>query len=468
MNKFYRIINNEILQRCILVLLTIIICLCFVYANKYISVHSDPSYYLGVSYLIMDGKIPFVDFKLDYAPLSFYLMCILFLIFGKTYTYAITVLYVIHSINAFLVFKILRKQNISFNWAWFGGILFFMYCFVMEGFLYVLEPFVLLFGLLSLIFVQKKQSGYYILAGLLCAGSFLCKQYGLGFLFLNLSFVIVQNHYSKQGIKDSAYIILGFLLGLSIFIILMVSQGVSLRQMVDLSGSDYKKNGLHGFLAAWFFKVIAPIYLALSAALWHYKKVLKDGFWVVSICGLAGFMLPCFVRLYIHYLLLPLPFIIFIIIYIIPHISKPHFKTLYICFLFIITLVTTFKILKSTNWIITNNLRAEQELLSLKVSKYIPKSETNVFSSLRALPISLINTYEPPLLKKYGMSNGFVERAEGVEDLIKNADYAIINEQDMISPYQFYTPQVKEYLKTKFKSIIIHEKHDKYFVYIRK
>ena len=66
------------------------------------------------------------------------------------------------------------------------------------------------------------------------------------------------------------------------------------------------------------------------------------------------------------------------------------------------------------------------------------------------------------------MSNGFVERAEGVEDLIKNADYAIINEQDMISPYQFYTPQVKEYLKTKFKSIIIHEKHDKYFVYIRK
>lgn len=464
------LIHNDILHYSILSLFSIFVIFSFyLCANRYF-IHPDASYYLGVSYLLLDGKVPFVDFRVGYTPLSFYLMCIPLKIIGKKFATAIIVLYTIHLINTLLLFLILRKQKVSLKWAWFGSLLFIMNCFVFEGLFYVLEPFVVLFGLLSLFFVQRNTKKDLLLAGLFCACSFLCKQYGLGFLCLNVIYVVVQNNYSKHGVRGFFFILSGFIVGIVLFVMTMMAQGVTPAQMLDLSGSNYEKNGLGSFISAWIYllKRVAPVYLAMSVAAWYYKKVIRNGFWIVSLFGIIGFVLPCMVRFYIHYLLLALPFIVFLVVYSISQIQNKHFKVAYIILLIVTTLRPFVYIIETDRRLINEDLRKEQEMTSQKIAEYIPLNQPNVFVSSRALPISLINSYQPPLLGKYGMSNGFVDRPEEVMDLLTHSDFALLTGTDRDNQRLRYTPAVKDYLANSFNLKKIQAGNENFYIYVKK
>lgn len=455
MKLFTKTINNDLFHYVILTIMSIYILAHYMLCTNTALINADASYYIGVTRLLIEGKTPFVDFALSYSPLSFYLMCIPLSIFGSTYTCAITMLYLIHIINAFLVFMILRKETHSNKKAWLGAILFLLFSFLFEGCMYVLEPFVVFFGLIAFLFLRNESFIGLFFVGFFCACSFLCKQYGLGFIILALIYVLVKNNYTKRSVNKILIVLLGFLFSFAIFITCMVVQGIEISQLFSLSGADYERNGLRGLLAAcyYLFRKLSPLYISLIISLVYYKKVLKNCFWFVCVIGIVGFMLPCYVRFYKHYLLLALPFMVFLIIYSIQFIKRDLYKRVFVLWIILLSLLPLYSMHNIyQGWC---SYRKNQDLLSKQIANYIPEGETNVFLSLNVLYLSLTNSYYPPLICKYGMSNGFVAKQYEVLDLLKNAKYSVINEDDYKNRPSINNIYVKKYLENNFSLKII-------------
>lgn len=468
MRSLTTFIYNDVFHYTILTIATICILAHYIMCADSVVINADASYYVGVTRLIMEGNTPFVDFALSYTPLSFYLMCIPFSIWGQSFNCAITVLYFVHVVNAFMVYLILLKNNHSKKTAWLGALLFLLYAFLFEGCMYVLEPFVVLFGLIAIWLLQNKSMVSLLLAGVCCACSFFCKQYGLGFAVLAIIYIILKKEHSKSCINAIIVFLLGFLFFSISFVICMVIQGVEPLQMLSLSGSDYERNGIRGLLAASYFLIrkLSPVFIAFAVSLLYHKRMIKDNFWIISILGIVGFMLPCYVRFYIHYLLLVLPFIIFLIIHSLHSIKKEVYIKLFVIWIVLSSLIPIYSMHKVYQGL--SRLRTNQELASKVIVNQIPQGENNVFLSFNALYLSLTNSYTPPLLKKYGMSNGFVTKQKEVMDMLKNAKYSVISEDDYNNRPSINNTLVKEYLKQSFDLKMIESNKSKFMLYTKK
>lgn len=466
-------ISEDSFQKKSLILLSLFVIICYLFFLFKARVNPDASYYINVSRLILDGKVPFHDFCLGYSPLSFYLMCIPFYFWGISFKCSLVVLYIIHLLNAIIVYNILKKQRISSNWAWYGGLLYLLCCMLFQGMVYVLEPFVLLFGLLAILFVQKESKLYLLLAGLACSCSFLCKQYGIGFVILACVYIIIHNHYRVQAVKKNCYLFMGFAIGICLFVVSIMLQNIDIPTMLDeLSGSDYHKDGMRGFFLAYIhlFMRITPLLVSIFFALLYYRKFIKDSFWQISILGILGFMLACYVRLYSHYILLSVPFAVFLIIYTIPQIPNETYKKLYITIVKLSTLIPICLVLFACYNYYVNDDRCKQEQISELIENYIPKKQTDVFTSFDVLYVSLLNLYTPPLVDKYGLSSGFIPTKKGIKDMLTAAEYSVISEKDLNGNTPINSPLVKEYLNENFfiKATISNDGMDEILLFKRK
>lgn len=467
MRSLTTFIYNDVFHYAFLTIATIYILAHYIMCADSVLINADASYYVGVTRLLMEGKTPFVDFALSYSPLSFYLMCIPFSIWGPSFNCAIIVLYFVHVVNAFLVYLILHKTSHSKKTAWLGALLFLLYSYVFEGFIYELEPFVVLFGLIALLLLQNKSTISSLFVGVCCACSFFCKQYGLGFVVLAIIYIILKEKHSKSRINAIIVLLLGFLFFSIFFVTCLVIQGVEPLQMLSLSGSDYERNGIRGLLAASYYLIrkLSPLIVAIAVSLLYHKRVIKDYFWIISILGIAGFMLPCYVRFYKHYLLLVLPFIIFVVIHSFHFIEKDIYKKLFVVWIFLSSLIPSCSM--HTIYQELSSFRKNQVLVSKEIANYIPKGETNVFLSLNALYLSLTNSYTPPLLPQYGLSNGFVTKQEEVMDLLKYARYAVIDEVDYNNRPSINNIVVKDYLNKSFDLKIFESKNGNVMLYTK-
>ena len=380
-------------------------------------------------------------------------MCVPLSLLGTNYTQALLILYFIHFVNSFLVYKIFRNQNCTKSWSWYGSLLFLMCCLLFQGVVYVLEPFVIFFGLMALYSLHKRTTFYLILTGISCSLSFLCKQYGMGFLVLVVIFLIIQENYTYRSIKKILLVLSGFSIGLVAFIVFMKLQGVELANMMNkLSGSDYHREGFKGFLIAYFylFTRLSPLLIAFVVALIYLKNVVKDKFWVISIVGILGFMLACYVRLYSHYLLLVSPFAVFLIVYTIGQINNSKYKNAFVTYVKWSTLIPVCLILFSNvdRW--KNDHKQQQKTISNQIVNTIPEGQEDVFVSFSVLYTSLLNNYTPPLINKYGLSNGFVTAKKDVLNMLKEAKYSVISKKDYDGNTPINAPHIKEYLNDNF------------------
>ncbi len=468
MKSLTTFIYDDVFHYAILIIATIYILAHYLMCLDSVVINADASYYVGVARLLMEGNTPFVDFALSYTPLSFYLMCIPFSIWGSSFNCAIIVLYFVHVVNAIVIYLILQKTNHSKKIAWLGALLFLLYAFLFEGCMYVLEPFVVFWGLISLWLLQNKSTISIFFAGVCCACSFFCKQYGLGFVIIAIIYIILKKEHSKSSIIAIVLLLFGFLSFSIAFVICMAIQGVEPLQMLSLSGSDYERNGLRGLLAAFYYLIrkLSPLFVALAVSLFYHKRLVKDNFWIISILGIASFMLPCYVRFYKHYLLLVLPFIVFLIVHSFHSIEKDVYKKLFVSWVILTSLIPLYSM--HTVYQGLSSLRYNQELVSKEIANYIPQGERNVFLSFNALYLSLTNSYAPPLLHKYGMSNGFVTKQNEVMDMLKTAKYLVISEDDYNNRPSINNSTVKEYIKQSFDLKMIESNNSIFMLYTKK
>ena len=276
----------------------IIILFILVVSKMYISlyegpINADANYYIGVSRFLMEGKVPFLDFPLGYTPLSFYIMCIPFSFLGISFTTALAVLFLFHIINAFWVYKICCQYSENQWLSVFTAGLSLMLCLICDGGSYVLEPFVLFFGLPALYLIKDGSIKKIVLSGFLCFCAFWCKQYGLGFICLALAYLCLSHSIGMPLIRKLIYLLLGFVAGVVIFVALFWIKGVDPLAMLSLSGNDYQREGIQGFIDAWhtLLIIIPLLVLPIIMVVIGLKDMRKNPLLYISFCGVFVFML---------------------------------------------------------------------------------------------------------------------------------------------------------------------------------
>ena len=70
----------------------------------------DIYYYMGCVRLLLEGKVPLVDFHIGYTPLSFYMACVPAYFFGTGITAALVLETFMSLCNACLLYYLLRKN----------------------------------------------------------------------------------------------------------------------------------------------------------------------------------------------------------------------------------------------------------------------------------------------------------------------------------------------------------------------
>ena len=413
-------------------------------------INVDSYFYIGASRFILEGKVPFLDFPPGYTPLSFYLMCIPLSIFGVSFQVGLVIIYLLDVINAFLVYFLCRQYTDNKWTAVFFAAFSLVLCLNCDGGGYLLEPYALFFGLLSLTLLKEENTGRLILSGFLCSCSFWCKQYGLGFIFLALLQVFLSNSFGKELIKKLGLLLLGFCGGMVIFVSLLLVQGVEPAQLLSLSGSDYEKEGIPGFIASWKKVLIAipllivPIVLTIV----NLPKAKEHKLLTVAFCGVFGFMLQCYIRAYPHYRILVMPFCALLLFAGIEVIQSSKMKRLYMLLLCFAPLIPCCYMAKHDLSLIKSQERLAQIQDARSIESIIPQWAENVFTTPDLHPVMLLNTYNPPLIEKYGLSNGFVSEPQEVKEMVSAASYCIISKRYMDSGQ--FTEETQSYLSEKF------------------
>ena len=154
--------------------------------NMYID--CDSAYYLSMVERISEGYVPYRTLNLGYTPLWFYIATIYKLLFNipiGIYEPYLFLHYIFQVGCAFLIYKILQIFKFRKELCLFTSFLFVLMTHWLNGNAVLLEIPSMFFGLMSCYLVLKYQETesvlHYLWIGGICACSFLCKQFGLGF-----------------------------------------------------------------------------------------------------------------------------------------------------------------------------------------------------------------------------------------------------------------------------------------------
>jgi hypothetical protein len=436
-----------------------------------IEVNADAAFYLGVSRLILEGNLPFVDFPPIYTPLSFYMMSVPIALFGTSFTIALLFFYLLHLANAGIVYKIVRQYSCDKLLAAFCAIFSLLLCLGSDGCRYVLEPFVLFFGLSALCVLKRRGLKWIVISGFFCFCSFWSKQYGLGFICLAVAFLFLEEGCSKTFVRKLCYLLMGFFVGMAIFVLFFLLQGVEPLALLGLSGSDYRRVGISGLIGGWtsLFITLPILIIAIMVMIAKLQNFRKISLLIISFLAVFGFMLQCYVRFYAHYLILAMPFCVLMLFACMDAIKSIKWKNIYTVLLLLAPFIPIYFASKSMISLIGENTRVKQEICAKSLSKIVPVGSKDVYCAMDLLPFMHINTYNPPLVSKFGMSNGFIEEAEGTSDLIRAASYCMISERDLKKTKR-YTTEICDYLNKNFDRTQIEgiASPNEYYIYVRK
>ena len=451
------------------------ILMCFLVMGSYLlallktEINPDATYYIGVSRLILEGKTPVADFCLHYTPLSFYLMSIPIAIFGSSYTTVLCLLYLLQVINAGLIYKICRKESFSKKLSFASAIYCLLICFLFDGNYYILEPFVLFFGLSALFLCYKRSTWSMISVGLHCSCAFWCKQYGLGFICLCMAFVLAKDWFSKESIKLAVKILAGFILGIGLLIGFLYTQGVLPSELMSFSGSDYHRVGFKDlfFGSGQFVRAIPVLLIAAFIFCMKYKQLYRQSLFLLGLFGVGGFLLQCYVRNYSHYKLLAIPFAILIVLACVREVKNKEWNKYIMAIFVVLFLVPAAMVIQKDIKFFGSNKRAIQQEYADNVLKLLPADSENTFVSYDLLPVAYLTRYWPPLMQQYGLSNGFVDTRDGIFDLFKAASSGIAT-RSCIESIKTTDSEMYEYIEQNYDLYKVENKIDQSYNWVLK
>jgi hypothetical protein len=307
--NFHRglIFGNSVLT--VLLLAVVIIDLTYAPMNR------DAGAYLTAVRRMNSGDVPYRDFALGYTPLALYYFLLIMSIVPTKLNYTVYIggLLFVEALSAFAFFLILRKIGILKSFSYFCAILLFFSFLFAEGDFLVLEPFVVLFSILAflaLLNIQARPSAGYA-AGCLAGLGFLFKQYGLLIVPCLLIYCLCQNQSVRRRVCACAIVCAGFLVTVGAFFTLFLYEfDLRISQLSKyILGDGYQANAIN---SADFVFDIAAITPALFSV-FIISRLIKSKYSpyiVFNYFSLLMFLTPLFIRQYLHYVILALPWVL--------------------------------------------------------------------------------------------------------------------------------------------------------------
>ena len=442
---------------------------------------ADPSYFLSIMERISEGKVLYKEVHCGYPPVWFYMTAAVKWLFhipsGCEEPY-----YVFHFLmevlTAVVLYKMIRCMEIDRRIAYFCSWLFVMMGHWMQANYLILEPLTIAFGLLSLWIVMKHGKGKIwplFAAGMAASSSFLCKQYGLGYLFLCLMLMLF---YCKSDAKRVVVFLMGFIAPL---LVCLTIWGSSFVNNVFLNGYGSSVDETNGIMLHdkihWIFGAAKMLFVRCAIALpvsllfmpFFFKE--KKGFLVLFCwCGILGFLMPFYLNFGIpRYLLFSLPFValLFALTISLLHESK---KILQVVFLISLSITVAYSIYADYHnrvWKIYlhRDLKETKEEVAQEISKLIPEGATLWIPNSGLCWAYYLTNATPPNLNtiSYAFGAGLTEN-KAVEQA-KAADFVLSFDWEVADPY--FTEELKDFVysheavfvstETHLGSIMLHD-----------
>lgn len=421
---------------------------------------ADPSYFLSVMERISEGKVLYKDVHCGYPPVWFYLTAVVKWMFcvpsGHEELY-----YVFHFlmqiIGAFILFKMIRFFEIDGKVAYFCSWLFLMIGHWMQANYLILEPLAVTFGVLALWLVMKQGKGnvwLFFVAGVAASCSFLCKQYGLGYMLLCLMLMLF---YCKSGAKRIFVFLLGFVIPV---VICMAIWGSAFVNNVFLNGYGTSVDEMNGLVlndkVHWIMIAAKTLFvrcaIALPASLLFIPLFIKEkqGFWLLFCwCGIVGFLMTFYFNCGIpRYLLLALPFVMVLIAMTIALLSRSN-RTLRYVFLISLALTVAYSIYvdyhnKVWKIYLHRDIKNGKKELAHEVSKRIPEGATLWVANSGLCYVYYLANATPPNLETIGYAFGAGMAEKRAFEQVKAADYVLSFDWEKADHY--ITKEIKDYI----------------------
>ena len=420
----------------------------YVYVNilQHKIINPDAGYYLWIVNKISEGKSPGIDIRTGYMPLSFYLLSLV-KIFSDfpTYFLYLYILLIVQLLNALLVYLIAKiYTNDKFILA-FSFLFYLLLSFHSDGSFFVLEPFVNLFGLISiLLYLRIKNWVFYwmLVPGILAALAFFCKQYGLVYFLAVPILLIIDSNKNFSALKRTVLYLIGYCIPIILFVLYLKFEKGGLKELITLySGSGYGQRSIDAYLSG-IFTLIKIYGIFLPFSLWI---LFKDGFRnhiLVYLYLIFGFSLQFFFYKFPHYYILLIPHLVLCAVITSECLlKKSKLRLIFIFSLSFAFLINIYADIKTT--IIFSGLNSklgkdftEMTQNAIQINKYVGQNDKVLLSDFDLAPYYFLGNLNPPLEKEFGIvSSDIVSKDKYLENM-EQTDFILIWKNSLS---RFYT-----------------------------
>lgn len=424
-------------------------------------IYCDSAFYLSIIERIADGYVPYKTMALGYAPLWFYLMAALKSIFHigpGNYAFYLIFHYLFLVGGAICLEKIAKQLNFSKEVSIFSVWLFLMSSFWMSGNIVLLEIPSIFWGLLSMLLclsIDEKYNMLFFIAGIACSLSFLTKQFGLGFLFLDILILVEKK---RNFIKQASYLVIGFLFPVAVCFVIwrdsfipVVLNGYGSRTAVEIGRSFDFPTILEQVISniAYYSWRICPVLIILIFFIPLIIKQKKTWVLFLLLCGFIGFSLQfVFVPGGLHYSLYMLPFSSLLVGLVLSVPKRTAGKILASSAIAFTVLLCCYSVYYNRVFkrYLKSDAYAEQIDMAKQVSEVVPRSSKLWIVHGGLVPMYYLTNLLPPNIETIGYSFGPLSLTEEkAYKQIKGADYVLAYQADYDFE-SFFTPSVKSFL----------------------
>lgn len=282
----------------------------------------DAGYYLSCAERIHEGSKPYIDFEIHYPPVGIYYFALFRHLLGGNPTSYRVALLLSEILSAFLFFLLSGAfiKNMSLRIT--GTLLFLILYLSYDGGFFVLEYFVTIFTIASVLFLLRNRKSRLIsfLAGIFFLLAIMSKQYAV-VTFPVIVFLLFKPDYSHSiDYRAGAIRFVVFMSGFFVAFLAIVSfLGINIWDfVVQLSWTDYvKPRAMTMFVHLLSLRNIWFVFVLTLGFYMLWKNFRFGTFILLSLFILN--LIPTFVKVYAHYYQLPLPYALILLISIIEY-----------------------------------------------------------------------------------------------------------------------------------------------------